>query len=1055
VLAADVRYCTACGAPRPVACSGCGRVAGPVDRFCGDCGQSLGGAVAAPTVAPPSPAPPSPAPAAPATDGERKQVTVLFADVAGSMDLAEGVDPEDWAGSMDRFFRILSEGVVRFGGTVDKFTGDGIMALFGAPLSQEDHARRACHAALRLREATAGLEFKVRIGLNSGEVVAGGIGSGGRLEYTALGHTVGLAQRMEALAEPGSVLLTGHTARLVRNDFTLRDLGPQTIKGSSGPVAVYRLEGARRRTGTGGSSAMVGRSEEMAILEAALARAQEGQAQVIGVVGEAGVGKSRLCDEFCRSAVARGITVRRAAGVSHARDVPLLPVLEFLRDYFGISETDSRAGAREKIAARILDLDPGLDDTLPLMFDLLEVPDPERPTPRLAPDVRQERIFGVIRRITQRRSSRQTIVFLWEDLHWFDAQSLAFVERLIHSFPGSRTLVLTNFRPEFVPPWAAHSYYRQLPLGPLDPGAVGHLLLALVGHDVSLSAFAELVTETTAGSPFFVEEVIRSLVEDGTLTGEPGAYRLTRPVVNLAVPPTVQATLAARIDRLDERDKAVLQTAAVIGRLFTEPVLRRASGLRSDDAATSLGRLCRSEFLQVVSDNSLDEYRFWHPLTQEVAYGSLLRERRAGLHRAVAEAIIATDADRHDERAAIVANHFEQAGDALEAGRWHHRAGDFALRGDLAEADRRWRRAADHLRAVPESDEAGRILVRALTRLIRYGARTGADEDERSGFYGEATAIADRLGDAVGMATLTFAHASNKLWAGAIAEAHDVYRRAWSIAVESGDPASQAAMAAGVGFTATWVGPVTAAFEFFDEIERRCGGDPGFGSAMLGYGLLGPAYFIRARGLALLGRFAEAHDELQRAEAIVADRRETEWLAWVRSEGFRHARTEPEMAAALESARMGVADAEASGNPASLAIALGGLGQAEVGLRRFGDAVGHLEQAFAIVRRHRTAGFDEPWILAALAEARLGVRDCTSAREAADEAVAVARRQGAGISECMARLARVRVTSATGGPDTGREADLATVIALAGDLGATAYEAEAAALRAGTPADPM
>ncbi|MCA1845222.1 MAG: AAA family ATPase [Actinobacteria bacterium] len=559
-LAADARFCPGCGTPLTIACPTCGRAAERSHRFCAGCGRPLDGDAPAP--------PASPA----ASEGERKQVTVLFADVAGSMDLAEGTDPEDWARVMDEFFRVLSDGVIRFGGTVDKFTGDGIMALFGAPLSQEDHARRACHAALHLQEATAALPFDVRIGINSGEVVVGGIGAEGRLEYTALGHTVGLAQRMESMAEPGTVLVTGHTNRLVQNDFALSDVGLRAVKGSSEPLPVFRLDGARRRSATGGSSVMVGRAEEMAVLEAALARAQDGHAQVVGVVGEAGVGKSRLCDEFCRAMTHRGIMVRRVAGVSHARDVPFLPVLELLRGYFGVLDTDTRAEARAKVAGRLLDLDPAFDESLPLLFDFMEVPDPERPAPRLAPAVRLEQIFAIIRQITKRRSSRQVIVFLWEDLHWFDTQSLAFFERLILSFPGTRTLVLTNFRPEFDAPWARHSYYRQLPLSPLDPDAVARLLVALLGGDVSLSAFARLIAETTAGSPFFVEEVVRSLVEDGTLTGTPGAYSLSRPVVTLGVPPTVQATLAARIDRLDERDKAVLQTAAVIGRVFTEPV---------------------------------------------------------------------------------------------------------------------------------------------------------------------------------------------------------------------------------------------------------------------------------------------------------------------------------------------------------------------------------------------------------------------------------------------------------------------------------------------------
>jgi class 3 adenylate cyclase len=347
-------------------------------------------------------------------------VTILFADVSGSMDLQAGLDPEEWAGIMQRFFEVLSDGVHRFEGTVDKFTGDGIMALFGAPIAHEDHARRACSAALHLAEAvsayaddlrrTKGLSFSVRLGLNSGEVVVGGIGDDARMDYTALGHTVGLAQRMESLAEPGTAYLTEHTAGLVSRWFRLRDLGRFEVKGAPAPLGVFVLEAPRLRVGAitspGGVSPLVGRAPEMAVLEAALARAEAGDAQVIGVVGDAGVGKSRLCDEFAQACAARGHTVRRTAGLSHARTVPFIPILVLLRDYFEMTDADTARSAREKVAGRLLLLDPEFEEALPLLFDFLEVPDPDRPPPRMSPDARMRRIFDVLRRLTQRRSER-------------------------------------------------------------------------------------------------------------------------------------------------------------------------------------------------------------------------------------------------------------------------------------------------------------------------------------------------------------------------------------------------------------------------------------------------------------------------------------------------------------------------------------------------------------------------------------------------------------------------------------------------------------------------
>ncbi|MGH9041670.1 MAG: AAA family ATPase, partial [Acidimicrobiia bacterium] len=652
------KFCAQCGAPlAPSSCPACGASNEPGERFCGECGALLSPAAA------PIPSPPAPARHEP--EGERKQLTVLFADVQGSMDLQEDLDPEAWARIMGRFVEILADGVRRFGGTVDKFTGDGIMALFGAPVAQEDHARRACHAALHLTQAIAaygeeprrsqGVDLHVRLGLNSGEVVVGRVGDDVTLDPTALGHAVGLAQRMEAMAEPGRAYLTEHTARLVEGWFRLTDLGPTAVKGAHEALGVFVLEGPSSRSRTEGTSRLVGRAKELALLEDALAAATEGRAQVVGVVGEAGVGKSRLCDEFARSCAARGITVRRATGASHGQEVPLLPVLALLRDYFSISVTDTPAEARERLSGRLLDLDPGLAGDLPLLFDFLEVPDPEHPAPQLAAEVRMRRVFDLLRRLTDRRSERETLVLLVEDVHWFDPQSATFLERLIESYPGTRTLVVANFRPEFSAAWMRHSYYRQVSLAPLGDDAVGELLSGLLGVDLSLAPLLGFVAERTGGNPFFVEEVVRALIEDGTLAGGAGARRLTRPLDQVKVPPSVQAVLAARIDRLPAEHKELLQTAAVIGRSFPQTVLAAVAARSDDDVEDGLRALCAAELLQETQRHPLVEYRFWHPLTQEVAYGTLLAGRRARLHAAAAEALAAhAQEDRPDEQAAII-----------------------------------------------------------------------------------------------------------------------------------------------------------------------------------------------------------------------------------------------------------------------------------------------------------------------------------------------------------------------------------------------------------------
>jgi class 3 adenylate cyclase len=421
-------------------------------------------------------------------EGERKQVTVLFADMKGSMDLSEQVDPEEWHKIMDRFFAILSEGVHRFEGTINQFTGDGIMALFGAPIAHEDHAQRACYAALHLQQRLScyadelrlerGLNFSVRMGLNSGEVVVGKIGDDLRMDYTAQGHTVGLAARMEQIAAADSTYFTEHTAKLVSGYFALRDLGETQIRGMSDPLHVFKLEGVgRMRTRLDVSRArgftkFVGRQSEMAALEAALERAIEGNAQVVGVVAEPGTGKSRLCYEFTERCRAREILVYEAHGVTYGKAIPLLPILELHRGYFGITEHDTARSARDKIAGRMVLLDETLSDELPLMFDFLGVPDPERPAAPLGPEARQRQLVEVIRRLARARSTREPAVILFEDLHWFDRASNEFVESFVEIAPGSRTLVLLNFRPEYHAAWMQRSYYQQLPLLPLGPEAI-------------------------------------------------------------------------------------------------------------------------------------------------------------------------------------------------------------------------------------------------------------------------------------------------------------------------------------------------------------------------------------------------------------------------------------------------------------------------------------------------------------------------------------------------------------------------------------------------------
>jgi class 3 adenylate cyclase len=709
-------------------------------RFCGECGAELRG-VGAKGSRPINPLSYTPKHLAEkilqsksALEGERKQVTVLFADVKGSMELAEQVDPEHWHGIMDRFFTILSSGVHRFEGTINQYTGDGIMALFGAPIAHEDHAQRACHAALTLREdlrrfaqelrRESQIAFSVRIGLNSGEVVVGKIGEDLRMDYTAQGHTVGLAARMEQLAEGGTVCLTEHTAKLVAGMFDLEDLGEIRLKGVRQPTRAFALRSASRLQAridvsrARGFSRFVGRTDEIAALEAALSRAIDGHGQVVGVVGEAGVGKSRLCLEAIERCRAQRIAVAAGRCVPHGRSVPLIPIRELLRSSLDLSNDDKPESGRRNISRHLQRLSPALAEAMPLVFELLGIADPRRPAPEIDAASRQARLVDFLRRYVQARSAKEPIVLFIDDVHWIDAESNALLAELVDALGWTRTLLLVNFRTDYRADWMNVSYYRQLPLRPLDRDQTRELLNDLLGGDPSVGGLAELVATRTQGNPFFIEEIVRSFLDQGVLSREtdhadaaharrPASepkrplLRLRKPVDESFIPATVQALLAARMDSLPEREKLALQVAAVIGEKFSDLVLghvlaAEASagtpfaitpgsievGANSDspplrlgsELAVSLEVLQRADFIRRDADRPGAEYAFNHPLTHGVAYNSQLLDTRTRLHAAVARALQAVYEDRLGERAELIAHHWQAAGQPYEATRWRRRA---------------------------------------------------------------------------------------------------------------------------------------------------------------------------------------------------------------------------------------------------------------------------------------------------------------------------------------------------------------------------------------------
>ena len=608
-----------------------------------------------------------------ALEGERKQVTVLFADLKGSTELIVGLDPEAALRLLDPVLHLMMEAVHRYEGTVNQVLGDGIMALFGAPIAHEDHAVRACYAALTMQAAMrASAEegrrahsaaLQIRVGLNSGEVVVRAIGNDLHMDYSAVGQTTHLAARMEQLASPGTTRLTATTLRLVEGFMRVNALGPVPVKGLAEPVEVFDLLGAttvRRRlqaTAARGLTRFVGRQHELEALHQALARAGAGHGQVVALVGEAGVGKSRLVYECVHSYPTQGWLVLESASVSYGKATPYFPVLDLLKRYCHVDDVDEPRTIRAKVTGQVLTLDETLQETLPALLALLDAVPDDSSFLQLDPPQRRQRTLDALKRLLLRESQGQPLLLVFEDLHWIDSETQALLDSLVESLPTARLLLLVNYRPEYQHSWGSKTSYTQLRLDPLPPTSADELLQALLGDDPSLDPLKQLLIARTEGNPFFLEESVRTLVETGVLERQPGAYRLIQPLQHIQMPATVQAMLAARIDRLPPEAKRLLQTAAVIGTEVPLPLLQAIAELPEDALHRGLAHLQAAEFLYETRLFPELEYTFKHALTHEVAYGSLLQERRRALHGGIVEAIERRYPDRLVEQVERLAHH--------------------------------------------------------------------------------------------------------------------------------------------------------------------------------------------------------------------------------------------------------------------------------------------------------------------------------------------------------------------------------------------------------------
>jgi class 3 adenylate cyclase/tetratricopeptide (TPR) repeat protein len=777
----QAKFCLECAAPLAPRCANCRTQLPAGAKFCFECATPVsapgsGTRVSSPAIYTPKHLAEKILTSRAALEGERKQVTVLFADLKGSMELLADRDPEEARKLLDPVIEHMMEAVHRYEGTVNQVMGDGIMALFGAPIAHEDHAVRACYAAFAIQQATEryaeevrrteGFPIRVRIGLNSGDVVVRAIRNDLHMDYTAVGQTTHLAARMEQIANPGTALLTGSTLVLAEGFIDVTPLGPTPVKGLEAPIDVFELKAAsavRSRlhaAAARGLTRFVGRDIEIDLLRRSLERAAAGYGQVVAVVGEPGVGKSRLFYELTHSHRTRGWLIVESGSVSYGKATPYLPVVDLLRTYFGVENRDDPRRVRERIVGKILTLDRALEPDLVALFALLDVPVDDAAWQGADAVQRRQRTLDTVKRVLFAEARRQPVLLIVEDLHWIDTETQALLDSLIASLPKVSILLLVNYRPEFTHGWNTKTYYSQIRLDALAGENADDLLEALVGREPALEPLKRALLARTAGNPFFIEESVRTLVETGALTGARGAYRPTRGTHAMQVPATVQAVLAARIDRLPAELKALLQAASVVGKDVPFELLRAVADMDDGELRGALGQLQSSEFLYEVHLFPDLEYTFKHALTHEVTYTDVLQERRRALHARIVAAIQALHGDRLTEHIESLAHHAFRGEEWEKAARFLREAGAKALaRSANREATASFRRALDALTRLPPNRETTELGIDL--RLDLYSGLVPLDELRSVlGDLREAEALAVALGDRrrLGLARLCISH---------------------------------------------------------------------------------------------------------------------------------------------------------------------------------------------------------------------------------------------------------------------------------------------------------
>jgi AAA ATPase domain len=819
-------------------------------------------------------------------------------------------------------------------------------------------------------------------------------------------------------------------------------------------VPLFELEStgrARNRLDvsiTRGLSRFVGRTAEMQTLQAALARTQSGHGQVIGIVGEPGLGKSRLCFEFVAHCRRQKIPVFEAHCPAHGKNIPYLPIRELFRNYFDIKTDDDAAQARNKIGGTVLLLDATLSDSLPVLFEFMGVSDPNHPLPPMDPEAKQRQLYELMHRIVRAQDAQgQMTVTLIDDLHWVDAGSDGFISQLVNAVAGRRSLIVLNFRPEYVAAFGAKAHYQQLPLVPLGDAPLREMTGSLIGHDPSVTELSSRIIEWTSGNPFYTEELINALIEAGDLVGHAGHYRLMTTLERLVVPTNVRTVLAARIDRLPEAAKRLLQTAAVIGKEFSGPLLEAVTDLPLSEQAAALERLKAGDFLYERALYPVFEYAFKHPLTHEVAYQSQLQSRRAAVHAAVARALEGQAGDKLDEQAALLAHHCEAAGEVLNAARWYRRAAEWAGLNDLKTALQHWQRVRELAQNGSENTESTPLLIAACSAALAHGWRIGHSALDCAALFAEGCRAAERAGNLVALAMLNAAYGAVRGLNHAVASDYVHYpEEAVQIAECTGDLALRCGARAFLTLGLVHSGRLPEAKRVADQIIKLAGADPHLGADLAGFSPLLAAQWTHQRYIGLTLNPAAARRECARLRHVARDSGFPEqalWFVWAEAE-LQRAVGDPD--GAMERGRLAVQLAEPFGI-ANQIVSIIFLCDGFVSTREWQRLRDSATDALKMIRERGAVRLLEPIFLAHLGTAHLELADLQTARATAQEGVAYMRESGAmWIPHVYIVLARAQIFLDEPAVDIIRTLDEYEALLMRGEL--HVYEGELHELRA-------